>query len=150
VPVGVAAPVPVGVDAPVPVGAATSLPGAARPMPLVRANERRVLRLDAGVTWECLAEPSTGAVDFLLVTYAPGAASSSAGELMCHAGFEYGFLQCGRLTLTLGSEEIHLGAGDAVSFASSTPHAYRNDGTEPAVGVWFVDEPCPRGVDRPE
>jgi hypothetical protein len=27
-----------------------------------------------------------------------------------------------------------------ISFASDTPHAYRNDGTEPAVGACFVIE----------
>jgi hypothetical protein len=30
--------------------------------------------------------------------------------------------------------------GDAVSFDSTTPHGYRNDGSEPAVGIWFVLE----------
>jgi hypothetical protein len=28
-----------------------------------------------------------------------------------------------------------------VSFESTTPHRYRNDGEQPAVGVWFVTEP---------
>jgi quercetin dioxygenase-like cupin family protein len=46
----------------------------------------------------------------------------------------------GELILTLGFEEHRLGPGDAVSFDSTTPHGYRNDGTEPAVGVWFVLE----------
>ena len=35
-------------------------------------------------------------------------------------------------------EELRLGPGDAISFESTTPHRYRNDGTEPAVGVWYV------------
>jgi quercetin dioxygenase-like cupin family protein len=59
---------------------------------------------------------------------------------MRHPGSEYGFLASGRLTLTLGFEEISLGPGDSISFDSTTPHAYRNDGDEPAVGVWFVVE----------
>jgi len=42
--------------------------------------------------------------------------------------------------LTLGFEEVLLKPGDAISFESTTPHGYRNDGTEPAVGVWFVIE----------
>lgn len=44
----------------------------------------------------------------------------------------------GHLVVTLGFDETVLGPGDAVSFESSTPHRYRNDGDEPAVGVWFV------------
>jgi quercetin dioxygenase-like cupin family protein len=80
-------------------------------------------------------------VDFLLVTYAPGGASSRSGELMRHAGTEYGYLVSGELELTLGFDQHQLGPGDAVCFDSSTPHGYRNDGPEPAVGVWFVVEP---------
>jgi mannose-6-phosphate isomerase-like protein (cupin superfamily) len=30
--------------------------------------------------------------------------------------------------------------GDSVCFDSTTPHSYRNQGTEPAVGIWFVIE----------
>jgi quercetin dioxygenase-like cupin family protein len=40
--------------------------------------------------------------------------------------------------LMLDDEEHRLTAGQSVSFPSSTPHSYRNDGTRPAVGVWFV------------
>jgi transcriptional regulator with XRE-family HTH domain len=108
--------------------------------PLVRPDDRRILTLDSGVTWELLGELPHRAVDFLCVTYPPGATSSSSGGLMRHPGSEYGFLQSGRLTLTLAFEEIELGPGDAISFDSTTPHAYRNDGAEPAVGVWFVVE----------
>ena len=59
---------------------------------------------------------------------------------MRHVGCEYGFLLSGELTLTLGDEELRLTPGDAISFESGTPHSYRNDGSEPAVGVWFVIE----------
>ena len=40
----------------------------------------------------------------------------------------------------VGFRRVRLSAGDAVSFDSTTPHGYRNDGVEPAVGVWFVLE----------
>jgi transcriptional regulator with XRE-family HTH domain len=108
--------------------------------PLVRPAERQVLRLDSGVTWERLGSLSAHAVDFLLVTYAPGGSSSSTGDLMRHPGAEYGFLLSGELVLTLGFEDILVRPGDAVSFDSTTPHRYRNDGTEPAVGLWYVIE----------
>jgi transcriptional regulator with XRE-family HTH domain len=108
--------------------------------PLVRPDERRLLTLDSGVTWEMLGELPGRAVDFLLITYPPGGTSSSSGGLMRHPGSEYGFVIRGELVLTLGFEEIRLRPGDAISFESTTPHSYRNDGTEPAVGVWFVLE----------
>ena len=62
---------------------------------------------------------------------------------MHHTGSEYGVLLSGELLLTLGYEDILLRPGDAVSFDSSTPPPPPpapdgNDGTEPAVGIWFV------------
>jgi transcriptional regulator with XRE-family HTH domain/quercetin dioxygenase-like cupin family protein len=108
--------------------------------PIVRAENREVLELDSGVTWERLGRVPGTPVDFLLVTYAPGGSSSGTGRLMRHAGVEYGYLVSGELTLTLGFDEYKLGPGDAVSFPSTTPHRYHNDGVQPAVGVWFVDD----------
>jgi transcriptional regulator with XRE-family HTH domain/quercetin dioxygenase-like cupin family protein len=108
--------------------------------PLVRPEHRQVLTLDSGVTWERLGSVSGHRVDFLLITYAPGGSSSSTGDLMRHPGSEYGFVLSGELVLTLGFEDMALHPGDAVCFDSTTPHRYRNDSTEPAVGVWYVIE----------
>lgn len=108
--------------------------------PYVPPGARERLVLDSGVTWERLGRLPDTHVDFLLVTYAPGGASSSSGELMRHAGTEYGYLISGELVLTLGFDQYHLGPGDGVCFASTTPHGYRNEGNVPAVGVWFVQE----------
>jgi transcriptional regulator with XRE-family HTH domain len=108
--------------------------------PLVRLEQRRVLQLDSGVTWELLGDLPQHTVDFLRVTYAPGGKSSSSGGLMRHPGSEYGHLLSGELVLTLGFEEIVLRPGDSICFDSTTPHRYRNEGGEPAVGVWFVIE----------
>jgi transcriptional regulator with XRE-family HTH domain len=109
--------------------------------PHVTPDERERLTLDSGVTWQRLGQVPHHHVDFLLVTYQPGSASSSDGGLMRHAGTEYGYLVSGRLELTLGFDQHTLSSGDAVCFESTTPHGYRNDGTEPAVGVWFVVDP---------
>ena len=106
--------------------------------PMVTPAERELITLDSGVTWERLGQVPGAQVDFLLVTYQPGGTSSSNGELMRHSGSEYGYLLSGALTLRLGFDEHQLTPGDAVCFASSTPHGYRNEGTVPAVGVWVV------------
>jgi len=111
-----------------------------RVQPVVRPHERDLLTLDSGVTWERLGQVPNAHVDFLLITYRPGSTSSSTGALMRHPGTEYGYLLKGSLILTLGFDEYRLNPGDAVSFDSTTPHGYRNDGLEPAVGVWFVLE----------
>lgn len=113
--------------------------GGAR-QPVVRPEERELLTLDSGVTWERLGQVPDTHVDFLLITYRPGSTSSSSGELMRHSGTEYGYLLTGSLVLRLGFDEYRINAGDAVCFDSTTPHGYRNDGLEPAVGVWFVLE----------
>ena len=108
--------------------------------PLVTPEQRELLTLDSGVTWEMLGQIPGVHVDFLLITYPPGGSSSGSGLLMRHTGTEFGFVISGELILTLGFETHRLAAGDSISFASATPHAYRNESTEPAVGVWFVVE----------
>lgn len=108
--------------------------------PVVRPEQRRVLQLDTGVTWELLGDLPRHTVDFLRVTYPPGSSSSSSGGLMRHPGSEYGHLLSGELKLTLGFDEIVLRPGDSVCFDSTTPHRYHNEGREPAVGIWFVIE----------
>jgi transcriptional regulator with XRE-family HTH domain len=108
--------------------------------PVVQPDERDILTLDSGVIWERLGQVPGVHVDFLHITYQPGGTSSSSGELMRHSGTEYGYVLRGELILTLGFDEHRLEPGDAVSFDSTTPHGYRNDGAEPAVGIWFVLE----------
>lgn len=93
------------------------------------------------MTWERLGHAPGSPVDFLLVSYAPGGCSSPAGHLMQHPGTEYGYLLEGELVVTLGSRSRRLTPGDSVTFTSATPHSYRNEGTVPAAGVWFVVGP---------
>jgi transcriptional regulator with XRE-family HTH domain/quercetin dioxygenase-like cupin family protein len=106
--------------------------------PVVCPGQREVLELDSGVIWQRLGLVPGSGVDFLLVTYAPGGCSSPQGHLMQHAGTEYGYLIQGELVVTLGFRSHRLTPGDAISFASVTPHSYRNEGAAPATGLWFV------------
>src|SRR5687768_7564463 len=105
--------------------------------PRVGPAERELLTLETGVTWQRLGQVPNHHVDFLLVTYPPGSASSPDGRLMRHDGTEYGYLISGELEVSLGFDKQTMRPGDAVSFESTTPHGYRNDGSVPAVGVWF-------------
>jgi transcriptional regulator with XRE-family HTH domain len=108
--------------------------------PVAGPGERQVITLESGVTWELLGQAPRAHLEFLLITYPPGGSSASSGLLMRHSGTECGYLLSGELVLTLGFDEHRLTAGDSVSFDSTTPHAYRNEGDQPAVGVWFVLE----------
>lgn len=120
--------------------AAVAALGRRRLGPLVTPDQRELLTLDTGVTWELLGQIPGVHVDFLLITYPPGGSSSGSGLPMRHTGTEFGYVIGGQLTLTLGFDTHRLTAGDSISFDSATPHAYRNESTEPAVGVWFVLE----------
>jgi transcriptional regulator with XRE-family HTH domain len=122
------------------VAEAARLPRTDGTAPVVHPGQREILELDSGVTWERLGHVPGSHVDFLRVTHAPGGTSSPAGRLMRHGGTEYGYLVEGELTVTLGFRSYRLRPGDSISFASSTPHTYRNEGTVPAVGIWFVAE----------
>lgn len=114
-------------------------PRSERPQtPVVSAAERALLVMDTGVTWERLTPGPDPMVDALLVTYPPGSSSSSGGGLMSHAGREYGFLLSGQLTVHLGFESFVLEPGSSVSFDSAIPHAYVNEGSEAASGLWHV------------
>jgi transcriptional regulator with XRE-family HTH domain len=117
--------------------------------PVVCPAQRETLEFDSGVIWQRLGRVPGSQVDFLLVSYAPGGCSSPAGRLMRHPGTEYGYLIQGELTVALGRQLHRLAPGDAVCFASVTPHAYRNEGTAPAVGVWFVASPEARRTNIP-
>ncbi len=98
---------------------------------------RETITLGSGVVWEVLGQLDGQRVDFLRITYEPGSASS-VGELMSHPGTEYGFLLSGELVMQLGDSERTLVPGEAISFRSTTPHRFRNDGSAPAIGIWFV------------
>jgi transcriptional regulator with XRE-family HTH domain len=105
---------------------------------LVRPEQRRKLELESGVTWELLSDMLPHMVDFMLVTYEPGGRSSSSGKLTRHSGTEFAFLLRGTLKIQVGFDEYVLRPGDSMAFDSSEPHLLMNEGTEPAVGIWFV------------
>lgn len=117
---------------------AAVLPEAIPASQLVRPEQRRKLELESGVTWELLSDLLPHLVDFMLVTYEPGGRSSSSGKLTRHAGTEFAFMLRGTLKIQVGFDEYILRPGDSMGFDSSEPHLLVNEGTEPAVGVWFV------------
>jgi transcriptional regulator with XRE-family HTH domain len=105
---------------------------------LVHPEQRRKLELESGVTWELLSDMLPHLVDFMLVTYEPGGRSSSSGKLTRHSGTEFAYLLRGTLKIQVGFDEYVLRPGDSMAFDSSEPHLLLNEGTEPAVGLWFV------------
>jgi quercetin dioxygenase-like cupin family protein len=104
---------------------------------VVHPSHRPQLNMAEGVVWERLAATPEHGLNFMKISYAPGAASAD-GELITHEGYEYGFVLTGEVAVTVGDEVFHLHAGDSLGFDSTIPHVLRNLGTETFEGIWFV------------
>jgi transcriptional regulator with XRE-family HTH domain len=115
-------------------------PPAARtgPGPLVTADERSVISLASGVTWERLTAVADPGVEFLKVIYGVGSESCPEDSLMRHVGKEYGYVTGGRLGVQVGFDRYDLGPGDSISFDSSSPHRLWTIGDEAAEAIWVV------------
>lgn len=103
-----------------------------------RHDTRSAISLAGGVTWEQLAPSADDEVEFLHVTYEPGAASATEDSLIRHGGREYGIVTSGLLGVRVGFEDFELGPGDSVVFDSRLPHRLWTIGDEPATAIWFV------------
>lgn len=104
-----------------------------------RAGERKSLRFPVGVTWDLLTPTGSNGLEFLYVTYAPDAESTPEDSLFRHQGMEYGWVEKGRLGVTVSFNTYTLDAGDAISFPSTQPHRLFNpSSTEEATAVWVV------------
>ena len=101
------------------------------------AGDRPTLKIGNGVRWELVASAPGSSAEAVLVTYEPGASSSTDGSLMTHSGNEDAFLLAGELTLELTDSVVVLRAGDSFSFDSAKPHRFHNAGADPASGIWL-------------
>jgi transcriptional regulator with XRE-family HTH domain len=106
--------------------------------PMQRADDRHRIRLASGVTWERLTTASEPSVEFLLVTYEVGGASSPEDAYQRHSGHEWGYVLSGKLKVRIGFDEYVLSPGDAISINSSIPHRLANIGNVPVQAIWFV------------
>jgi transcriptional regulator with XRE-family HTH domain len=104
----------------------------------VTPNNRSVITMDSGVTWERLAATSEGSVNFMEINYGPGAETNKNGEMIFHDGFEYGYALEGELEVTIGDLVLQLAQGHSIGFDSSIPHRFRNISKAPFKGIWFV------------
>jgi transcriptional regulator with XRE-family HTH domain/quercetin dioxygenase-like cupin family protein len=99
---------------------------------------RTRLVMDTGVIWEQLATNTAHQLDFIEIIYPPGASSTNDERMLRHNGFEYGYLLEGELEVTFGFDTFTLHAGQSLGLNSTVPHLFRNRGTVPARGIWFV------------
>jgi transcriptional regulator with XRE-family HTH domain len=105
---------------------------------VVHPSHRPHLTMAEGVIWERLAATPEHAVNFMKISYGPGANTTGGGELVAHEGYEYGYVLSGEVEVEVGDEVFTLRAGESLGFDSSIPHVLRNVGTEVFEGIWFV------------
>ena len=105
---------------------------------VVHPAHRSILTMAEGVTWERLAATPEHAVNFMKITYAPGATSTGGGDLVSHDGYEYGYVLKGTLEIVVGAETFTLNEGESMGFDSKIPHRLRNVGKGTFEGIWFV------------
>jgi mannose-6-phosphate isomerase-like protein (cupin superfamily) len=102
-----------------------------------RADDRPELPIGSGVHWALLTGPEEGDIELLSTTYDVGGASSEDGALLTHAGRETGLIVSGVLHVTVEPATYELGPGDSISFDSTVPHRFWNEGPQPVRAVWL-------------
>jgi transcriptional regulator with XRE-family HTH domain len=105
---------------------------------VIHPSHRAHLRMEEGVDWERLAATPERDVNFMKVTYSPGAGSGRGDERQVHEGYEYVYALSGTLHVTVGNEVFVLRAGESLGFDSSIPHLLHNIGDTDFQGIWFV------------
>jgi transcriptional regulator with XRE-family HTH domain len=103
-----------------------------------RYQDRAVLTLEDGVTWELLTTDKSHRVLFVVVTYPVGAATTAERAFVRHPDVEYFLMVEGELVVSLEFEKTTVRAGDAMWFDSMRPHFFENHGDVPARGVFFI------------
>ena len=106
---------------------------------IVRAEQRRALKYEAGVRDELLSPNLRGQLELLHCRFPPG--SSSGPEAYHHQGEEAGVVLQGQLELQIGDQTFLLKAGDSFGFPSTTPHRYSNPGSVETIVIWAITPP---------
>jgi transcriptional regulator with XRE-family HTH domain len=105
---------------------------------VIHPAHRAQLHMAEGIDWERLAATPERDVNFMKITYAPGAGTHGMSEMQVHDGYEYGYVLAGTLEVTVGNEVFVLHPGESLGFDSTIPHALRNVGDSDFQGIWFV------------
>jgi transcriptional regulator with XRE-family HTH domain/mannose-6-phosphate isomerase-like protein (cupin superfamily) len=103
---------------------------------LTRRADRPTINLMHGVTWARLTRQPEPGIEFLELSYVPGASSGPA--MSSHNGREWGMVIDGELMLELGFDIHVLRPGDCIIFDSQTPHRLNNRGATTMKAIWVV------------
>jgi transcriptional regulator with XRE-family HTH domain len=107
--------------------------------PVVRADQRKILKTQSGVTFYLLTpELKNHVIEFIYNVYEKG---GSTGDMYSHKGEECGLVLEGRLEITCEENTYILEAGDSIVLDSSKPHKLTNIYDGRTIAVW-VDSPA--------
>ena len=101
--------------------------------PVVTAENQRVFVTATGVRRQIARTDEEHGVEVALNDYEPGTGSGAPAH---HAGYEYGVVLQGRLTIELGGATYELKTGDSIGYSSEIPHCIVNRGHQHARAVW--------------
>jgi len=107
--------------------------------PIVRKQERKILKPSPGVTYHLLSKNLQGKLEFLLAFYEVGA--STGPKPYSHRGEECALVLKGKLEVQIGSSTYTLSKDDSITFSCEIPHRVRNVGKGQAVSIWCITPP---------
>ncbi|MCP3476738.1 cupin domain-containing protein [Bradyrhizobium sp. CCGUVB1N3] len=102
---------------------------------VVRAADQPFVKTAQNVVRRVLREDRARGISLAMNEYEPDTGSSL--KRGAHAGFEYGFVLEGQLTVELENVTYQLKAGDLISFESKRPHRFWNNGSKRVRTLWI-------------
>jgi quercetin dioxygenase-like cupin family protein len=102
---------------------------------VVRASQHHVVETPMHVVRRLIREDRTRGLSIAINEYEPNTGNSDAA--LSHAGFEYGFILEGVLTVEVDKTPHILKTGDLISYNSRRPHKIWNYGRRKVRTLWF-------------
>ena len=102
---------------------------------VVRASQQHSVETAEHVIRKLLREDRTRGVSIAINEYEPN--TGNADDAVSHAGFEYGFILEGALTVEVDQTSYLLKPGDLISYSSRRPHKIWNYGRRKVRTLWF-------------
>jgi transcriptional regulator with XRE-family HTH domain len=103
--------------------------------PVTRLEAQPTYETTQGVVRRVVLRDQTRGFEWAVNEYEPGTASAPMPTH--HAGYEYGLVVEGELTVELEDAEHVMRPGDAISYYSGVPHRLRNDSDRHVRTVWL-------------
>lgn len=109
------------------------------PQRIVRRDHRKTIFLpNSKAKYQLLTSSLRTNLEMIMVELEP---NEQDRQLISHTGEECGFVLKGELTVVLDDEEFVLNEGDSITFNSSIPHRFINQGNETCISIWAMTPP---------